>query len=221
MSGIRMDPRGSTRGFRETVGRAMAASPLAFVRARNLVTYASVAAALGATALAGGPSGRARAGALLALAALADLLDGRFARLFAADEDQRRFGVQIDSLADAVTFGMTPVVCLLQLGGLDGMWRALLVLASLVYVLVVLTRLGFYNIADDAGGFVGVPTTIAGIAWSALFFVAPGPWVPVALLILGAAMIAPIPFARPRAPVIITLVLACIGLAIAHGRAAF
>ena len=199
----------------------MATSPLAFVRARNLVTYASVACGLLATALAGGANGRARAGALLAIAALADLLDGRFARLFAANEEQRRFGAQIDSLADAVTFGMAPVVCLAQLGGLPGAWRAIFLAASLVYVLAALTRLGFYNIADDARGFVGVPTTVAGMAWSALLFVAPGPWVPVALIVLGVGMVAPIPFARPRAPVIVALVIACIALAVLHGRSAW
>ena len=199
----------------------MAQGPLAFLRARNLVTYASVACALLATALAGGPNGRARAGALLALAALADLLDGRFARLFAADDMQRRFGVQIDSLADAVTFGLAPVVCLAQACRFSGAGQAIFLAASLVYVLAALTRLGFYNIADDASGFVGVPTTIAGLAWSALLFAEPGRWVPAALVVLGIAMVAPIPFARPRAPLIIALVLSCVGLAIAHGRLAF
>jgi CDP-diacylglycerol--serine O-phosphatidyltransferase len=188
--------------------------PLGFVKPRNLLTYVSVAAALAAMMLASGEHGASRAGALLAVAALADLLDGRFARLFASDDAQKRFGVQIDSLADAVTFGVAPVVCL---GRADMLTFA----ASIVYVLAALTRLGFYNLQDDQKGFVGVPTTIAGIAWSGLFLLTRGNWIPIALVALGAAMVAPIPFARPRAPVIIALVVACLALIAIHARAAF
>ena len=52
------------------------------VHPSNLLTYTSLAAAVGAMAAAGGARGTAPAGALLAIAALADTFDGRFARCF-------------------------------------------------------------------------------------------------------------------------------------------
>ena len=50
------------------------------------------------------------AGLLLALAVVADTFDGRFARRFARTDDQARVGVEIDSLSDALTFGLAPVM---------------------------------------------------------------------------------------------------------------
>ena len=52
----------------------------------------------------------ATAGILL-LAALADLLDGAVARVIKAESD---FGVQFDSLADAISFGVAPSVIVLK-----------------------------------------------------------------------------------------------------------
>ena len=61
--------------------------------------------------------GPAAAGALIALAAIADTFDGRFARLFAADAGQVGLGAELDSLCDACTFGLAPVVCTAALAG--------------------------------------------------------------------------------------------------------
>ena len=73
-------------------------SPAAHLRASNLVTYVAVAAALVAAVCTDGPASRSLAGAALAVAVVADLFDGRFARLFPRTDEQKRFGVQIDSL---------------------------------------------------------------------------------------------------------------------------
>lgn len=191
-------------------------TPLAFVRPRNLMTYVSVACGLLATTFAGGEHARARVGALLAAAAFADLVDGRFARLFGGDEMQKKFGVQIDSLADAVTFGLAPVVCLERLVPAEGAMHVVMIAAGLAFVLAALTRLGFYNIEGDSAGFVGMPTTIAGIAWAALLFATPGAWVAGALVVLAALMVAPIAVARPGAKVMITLLVGCVGIAVGH-----
>jgi CDP-diacylglycerol---serine O-phosphatidyltransferase len=47
--------------------------------------------------------------ALIAAAAILDALDGRVARLLGA---QSQLGAEIDSLADAVNFGVTPAIVL-------------------------------------------------------------------------------------------------------------
>ena len=61
-----------------------------------------------------GPSTRSWAGAGIALALAFDLFDGRFARLFPRTEDEQRVGVEIDSLADVISFGLAPAVCLFR-----------------------------------------------------------------------------------------------------------
>ena len=90
------------------------ASPLRCFHPGNLLTYASLLAALGAIACSGQRS-PGLAGALIAVAVILDTFDGRFARLFARDEDQRAIGGQLDSLVDAVSFGVAPAMCMLLL----------------------------------------------------------------------------------------------------------
>src|SRR5204863_51229 len=112
------DPAGSRRRRRSLVGeprgdapgpgrggRAMRKSASAYFHPSNAVTYLSLLAGLLAVVTAKEWRSWSAAGGLLALSALADTLDGRFARLFRRDSDQQRFGVELDSLADAVTFG--------------------------------------------------------------------------------------------------------------------
>ena len=95
-------------------------APIQDMHPSNLLTYTSLAAALGAMAAAGGRGGAALAGALLAIAALADTFDGRFARCFTRSERQRRVGRELDSLVDIVSFGVAPVVVLAKLAPPEG-----------------------------------------------------------------------------------------------------
>src|SRR5215211_320177 len=142
-----------------------------FFHPSNLLTYASLLAGLAAVAAAtelrsGG--GASAAGALLALAVLADTFDGRFARRFPRSPAMRSFGVQLDSLSDAVTFGLVPALVPYLLGapqstGAKLAWWA----AAFVYVLCVVTRLGAYNVTHgDGSWFVGVPTPVSALVVS-------------------------------------------------------
>jgi len=165
------------------------------------VTYVSVLAGLMAVMAASDLGSWSMAGALIALCALADTLDGRFARLFPRTEDEKRFGVQLDSLADALTFGLVPVVCLYLLLPLESVptrlgWCA----AALAYVLSTITRLGVYNLqSEEPRGFVGLPTTAAGLIWSSAFLTRPSTVGSATLLVVcGAAMVSGIPIPRPR-----------------------
>jgi len=93
-----------------------------------------------------------------------DMLDGRAARLLGADS---RFGVQLDSLADLVSFGIAPAVLvytwsLSQMGGAG--W-----IACLIFCACSAIRLARFNIqaARDEGAtqsypyFTGLPTPAA------------------------------------------------------------
>jgi phosphatidylserine synthase len=174
--------------------------PATSIHRSNLLTYGSVACGVGAIASALQASA-AGAGALLALAALLDTCDGRFARHFDRTAEQQAIGGELDSLVDAVVFGIAPVaaigILLASRGGTVPSWWWS---AAFVYVICALTRLAHFNVADDGARFVGIPTPVAALVWSTLLL-----WGPdatrtfVAALALGAAMVAPLPIGRPGA----------------------
>jgi CDP-diacylglycerol--serine O-phosphatidyltransferase len=104
---------------------------------------------------------------------LLDKLDGTAARLLKASSD---FGVQYDSFADFVAFGIAPAALVwYRLEGLPmyegGLKIALLVAVSL-YVIAVSARLARFNISDPPGGdryFYGLPTTLMGALGSSFY----------------------------------------------------
>lgn len=104
--------------------------------------------------------------ALIAAAAILDGLDGRVARLLDAES---RMGAEIDSLADAVDFGVAPAVVIYVslLSTLSAGW-----IVVLLYAVCVVLRLARFNtLLDDASlpaytreYFVGMPAPAGAIA---------------------------------------------------------
>ena len=104
--------------------------------------------------------------ALIVLAALLDGVDGRLARALNA---QSRFGAELDSLADFVSFGVAPAVLLFMWGltPLQGLgWIAVLIFACAASL-----RLARFNAALDedrpkwqSDYFTGVPAPAGAIA---------------------------------------------------------
>ncbi|MDI3312888.1 MAG: CDP-diacylglycerol--serine O-phosphatidyltransferase [Mycobacterium sp.] len=103
--------------------------------------------------------------ALIAAAAILDGLDGRVARLLDAES---RMGEQIDSLADAVNFGVAPamVVYVSMLSAAPAGW-----VAVLLYAVCIVLRLARFNaLIEDPSlpdyereFFVGMPAPAAAI----------------------------------------------------------
>ena len=194
------------------------ASPLRCFHPGNLLTYASLLAALGAIACAGQRS-PGLAGALIAVAVILDTFDGRFARLFARDEDQRAIGGQLDSLVDAVSFGIAPAMCMLLLrwrpastfaqasadrsaglstasAGLEVLWWV----SVFVFVACVVSRLAFYNVShEQTDGFIGLPAPVAALIWATVLLLNPGIAASTAVFTATAvAMVLPLPIPRPQ-----------------------
>ncbi|MFT4095229.1 MAG: CDP-alcohol phosphatidyltransferase family protein [Niabella sp.] len=115
------------------------------------------------------------AGVYIFLAAVVDFLDGFVARLFKATSEM---GAQLDSLADAVTFGVAPGMImyrLLQLSlpqsGFQGNAFFYLLPALLIPCCAV-WRLAKFNLdKEQAYYFKGVPTPAAGLTIASLPFV--------------------------------------------------
>ncbi len=103
---------------------------------------------------------------LVVLAAVFDLFDGMMARLTHSQSD---FGVQLDSLADAVSFGLVPSY-LVYLSGLREHGILGLIVASLP-ALCGAVRLARFNVTFDGekkGTFTGLPIPMQAAAVVAL-----------------------------------------------------
>lgn len=102
-----------------------------------------------------------RAAYLLVVAIFLDTFDGRAARLLKATS---RFGQQLDSFSDAISFGLAPAFLVLRanLGSLGDLGLAVV----LLYVFAGVYRLGRFNLTADAHSkakrTLGVPIPIGG-----------------------------------------------------------
>jgi CDP-diacylglycerol--serine O-phosphatidyltransferase len=198
-------------------------APIGDLHPANALTYLALGASLGAVAAAGRPGGLPLAGLCLAIAALCDTFDGRFARLFRRSDREARAGAALDSLVDAVAFGLTPVVVLRALADDSGgvVWTAWW-MAAFAYVLAAVTRLAFFDAEADHTRFVGLPMPAVALVCATLLLPAlqplPALVVPVVLMACAAAMVAPIPIPRPRGPGLAAFALWAVALGIAFGR---
>ncbi len=107
------------------------------------------------------------------LAAVLDGIDGRIARLLNA---QSRFGAELDSLADSLSFGMAPAI-ILFLWSLSGLPRFGW-FAALAFAICCALRLARFNAQIDtddqphksAGFLTGVPAPVgAGLAFAPFY----------------------------------------------------
>lgn len=114
--------------------------------------------------------------ALLCLMAtgVCDMFDGTVAKTKKRDIDEKRFGIQIDSLSDLVSFGVFPALFVYQIS--DRSHFAGFIVAA--YVLAALIRLAYYNVLEERrqnempeqyDGFLGVPVTTIAILLPILY----------------------------------------------------
>jgi CDP-diacylglycerol---serine O-phosphatidyltransferase len=106
-------------------------------------------------------------GTLIVLAMLFDALDGYVARLSKSASD---FGAQLDSLCDAISFGVAPAILLLRLGQLDwadsDLARKAIAFVAALYMACTILRLARFNLestTDPASHkrFKGLPSPAA------------------------------------------------------------
>ena len=129
---------------------------------------------------------------LVVVGTILDMVDGAAARRWGGTS----VGPFLDCLADAVTFGVAPVVAVLALPSTASgpEWVALAV-GGTIYIVAALLRLADYsaNRGTDIG-FRGLPTTAASIAALALGFITTAPAVMgLGLLVVGVLMVGSFP----------------------------
>jgi CDP-diacylglycerol--serine O-phosphatidyltransferase len=145
----------------------------------NLFTLASVFFGLVAitSCFQGTEVGFKRAVISILVAMVADGLDGRVARM---TRTQTRLGIQLDSLADIVSFGVAPAILAYAfvLGDLDRAGGYIGVIPAFVYLGCGALRLARFNVMADTprkgtGYFTGLPIPAAAgivvlLIWSAM-----------------------------------------------------
>ena len=128
----------------------------------------------------------ATAAPFIGVAVVLDMLDGRIARMTGTTSE---FGVQLDSLADLISFGMAPAVLAFQWGlvPLGRMGWAV----GFVYLTAAALRLARFNIQgnNDKRYFIGLPSPAAAGLVAATIFYFPGGLAEKPLAWLGMVML--------------------------------
>ncbi|WP_442505926.1 CDP-diacylglycerol--serine O-phosphatidyltransferase [Novipirellula sp. SH528] len=112
------------------------------------------------------------AGVLIFIGMVFDALDGSAARLTGQES---RFGAELDSLCDAITFGTAPAVIVWRIS--DVFWDKLSWTIGVLFTLCVLIRLARFNVETDEDdphdGFEGLPSPAAAGAIAAFAIAMP------------------------------------------------
>lgn len=103
----------------------------------------------------------------LMLAGICDMFDGAVASTKDRNASEKKFGIQIDSLSDLISFGVLPAVFVYMISGKN----AFVGLIASMFALCALIRLAYFNVLEEERqrrtsesrqSYLGVPvTTIA------------------------------------------------------------
>jgi len=115
----------------------------------------------------------------LAISGLCDMFDGKIARAMKnRTEDEKKFGIQIDSLCDVICFGAFPIILCYRMGmnGIVG------ISFLMIYGVASVIRLGFFNVMEEKRQeetdsnkkyYQGLPITSIAVALPILYVTKP------------------------------------------------
>lgn len=130
------------------------------------------------------------AAVFLVVAAVFDWADGKMARFQKAE---RLFGKELDSLADAVSFGVAPALFGYAQAGSTPLAGVL----SALFLFCGIARLARFNITKNISFFEGVPITANGVVFPLLFWLkAPAVAYLIVFGVMGWLMISMIPIKK-------------------------
>lgn len=82
----------------------------------------------------------------LMLSGLCDMFDGKIARTRKRTDDEKRFGIQIDSLCDLICFGFLPAAIGYAIGA-DKIYQ---IAAMAFFTLAAVIRLAYFNVMEES-----------------------------------------------------------------------
>ena len=106
-------------------------------------------------------------------AGICDLFDGTIARMCKRTEEEKNFGIQLDSLVDVVSFIALPIVFVVKFSGVS--WYAMA--ASVMYSVFGVARLAYFNVCQEESEdkdspikyYTGMPVTYAALIFPAIY----------------------------------------------------
>jgi CDP-diacylglycerol--serine O-phosphatidyltransferase len=149
-----------------------------------------------------------------------DLFDGMVARTKKdRTEEQKNFGIQIDSLTDVICFGALPAL-IAYMSGMRSVWQIMILL---VFTTCGMIRLGYYNVteqqrqastAEVRKAYCGLPITSSSLVVPFAFLFRESMtatafeiFLSVFMLLCGIAFITPVRVRKPHGKSIAALVL--------------
>lgn len=154
----------------------------------------------------------------LALSGLCDMFDGKIARTKKdRTEDEKKFGIQIDSLCDVVCFGVFPALICYCLG----MDRIPGIIILCLYCVASVIRLGYFNVMEEKRQnetselrqyYQGLPITSMAIILPFIYLLRKDCGanfllvIHVAVVVVGVLFISDIKVKKPQNPMVILLV---------------
>lgn len=171
---------------------------------------------------------------LLLFCGLCDMFDGKIARSKKdRTEEEKKFGIQIDSLCDLICFGVLPAAICLEIWGENiqksrYIWVAVTAVCCF-YVLAGLIRLAYFNVMEEKrqektdevrAKYQGLPITSSALLMPIIyilrFFMADSVFQMVyagALLVIGVCFITPFHIRKPKMGAMLVLLGAGIVIA--------
>lgn len=149
-------------------------------------------------------------GALMCLmtAGICDMFDGAVAGTKERNEKEKRFGVQIDSLSDLISFGVLPAIFVYRIAN-ENLWVGVVCAA---FVLCALIRLAYFNVLEEERqrqttekrkSYLGVPVTVVAVALPLVYLLYKERicktciWFPILLIVMGAGYLMPFEIKKP------------------------
>jgi len=147
----------------------------------------------------------------LMICGLCDMFDGSIARKCKRNDDEKMFGIQIDSLCDLVCFGVFPAM--LGYGLKEIEVSSFDIFASAFYVLAAVIRLGYFNVSEinrtavtseKREYYEGLPVTSVSLLLPVIFLIGvfyerfiPVKIYSIALVLIGTAFISKFKIKKP------------------------
>ncbi len=151
-------------------------------------------------------------GALICLmiAGLCDMFDGKIASTMERTKQEKRFGVQIDSLSDLICFGVLPAIIVYTAST-----SPLRIIPGAIYTLCALIRLAWFNVDEEErqdceGGrrkvYFGLPVTTSALIFPLTMGLCAkcglhaGTVLPIVMFLTAAAFLTPFRIRKPSLP---------------------
>lgn len=151
---------------------------------------------------------------LLLAASVCDLFDGTVANLVERDDEEKKFGIELDSLNDMIIFCATPIVIATAIG-FNGI---LSIFVFTFFGIASISRLGYFNINAEVGVrtkcYTGVPVFLSAPVIPLFYLIFKGLngthiniIFGLAFVVTGFLYISKIPVKKPSVPVGIGIII--------------